>query len=167
MKDWQPTSFSPQTGLLYIPHQNLCEDVEGMATSYIAGTPFVGASVDLQGRPGREPGVLTAWDPVAAKAVWEIKESFPVWSGTVVTAGGVVFYGTMDGWFKAVDARTGALRWQFKCGSGIIGQPIVYRGPRRPRVRGRSSRASGAGPAPWSATTSIPVTRLPATGSAR
>ena len=129
MKDWQPMSFSPQTHLLYIPHQNLCEDIEGMATSYIAGTPFVGASVIYKAGPGGNRGVLTAWDPVAAKAVWEIKESFPVWSGTVVTAGGLVFYGTMDGWFKAVDAKTGDVKWQFKCGSGIIGQPIVYRGP--------------------------------------
>jgi alcohol dehydrogenase (cytochrome c) len=45
-----------------------------------------------------------------------------------VTAGDVAFYGTMDGWFKAVDAKSGALVWQFKTGSGIIGQPITYRG---------------------------------------
>ena len=47
----------------------------------------------------------------------------------MATAGDLVFYGTMDGWFKAVDARTGELKWQFKTGSGIIGQPIAYRGP--------------------------------------
>jgi PQQ-dependent dehydrogenase (methanol/ethanol family) len=129
MKDWQPTSFSPRTGLLYIPHQNLCEDVEAMATSYIAGTPFVGASVVYKAGPGGHRGEVTAWDPAAAKAAWVVKEPFPVWSGTVVTAGDVVFYGTMDGWFKAVDAKTGALLWQFKCGYGIIGQPIVYTGP--------------------------------------
>jgi lanthanide-dependent methanol dehydrogenase len=129
MKDWQPTSFSPQTGLLYIPHQNLCMDEEGMATSYIAGTPYVGASVVYKAGPGGNRGVVTAWDPIAAKPAWEIKESFPVWSGTLVTAGDVVFYGTMEGWFKAVHAKTGELLWQFKCGSGIIGQPITYKGP--------------------------------------
>ena len=129
MKDWQPTSFSPRTGLLYIPHQNLCEDIEAMATSYIAGTPFVGASVVYKAGPGGYRGAVTAWDPTAAKAAWVIKEKFPVWSGTVVTAGDVLFYGTMDGWFKAVDAKTGELLWQFKCGSGIIGQPVVYKGP--------------------------------------
>jgi PQQ-dependent dehydrogenase (methanol/ethanol family) len=129
MKDWQPTSFSPRTGLLYIPHQNLCMDEEGVAASYIAGTPFVGASVVYKAGPGGNRGVLTAWDPAQAKPAWEIKESFPVWSGTVVTAGGIVFYGTMEGWFKAVDAKTGQLLWQFKCGSGIIGQPIVYKAP--------------------------------------
>ena len=63
------------------------------------------------------------------KPVWSIKENFPVWSGALATAGDVVFYGTMDGWFKAVDARSGKLLWQFKTGSGIIGQPVTYRGP--------------------------------------
>jgi lanthanide-dependent methanol dehydrogenase len=129
MKDWQPSSFSPRTGLLYIPHQNLCQDLETMTTSYIAGTPFVGASVVYKAGPGGHRGVVTAWNPVAAKPAWTIAERFPVWSGTLVTAGDVVFYGTMDGWFKAVDAKTGALLWQFKCGSGIIGQPIAYKGP--------------------------------------
>ena len=129
MKDWQPTSFSPRTGLLYIPHQNLCEDVEAMAASYIAGTPYVGASVVYKAGPGGHRGALTAWDPAAAKPAWIIKESFPVWSGTVVTAGDVVFYGTMDGWFKAANAKTGEPLWQFKVGSGVIGQPIVFKGP--------------------------------------
>jgi PQQ-dependent dehydrogenase (methanol/ethanol family) len=129
MKDWQPSSFSPRTGLLYVPHQNLCMDEEGMAASYIAGTPYVGASVVYKAGPGGNRGVLTAWDPAQARAAWEIKEDLPVWSGTVVTAGDVVFYGTMDGWFKAVNAKTGQPLWQFKCGSGIIGQPVVYKGP--------------------------------------
>jgi alcohol dehydrogenase (cytochrome c) len=61
--------------------------------------------------------------------VWSVKENFPAWSGTVVTAGDVVFYGTMDGWFKALNAHNGNLLWQFKMGSGVIGQPVVYKGP--------------------------------------
>jgi lanthanide-dependent methanol dehydrogenase len=128
-KDWQPMAFSPKTGWLYIPHQNLCMDYEGVEANYIAGTPFVGANVRMYAGPGGHRGELTAWDPVAGKAMWKVKESFPVWSGTVVTAGDVVFYGTMDGWFKALHARTGQELWKFKVGSGIIGQPITYRGP--------------------------------------
>jgi glucose dehydrogenase len=100
-----------------------------MPASYIAGTPYVGASVVYKPGPGGNRGVLTAWNPAEAKPAWEIKENFPVWSGTLVTAGDVLFYGTMDGWFKAVNAKTGEPLWQFKCGSGIIGQPIAYRGP--------------------------------------
>jgi lanthanide-dependent methanol dehydrogenase len=128
-KDWQPSSFSPTTGLIYIPHNNLCMEYEGVQANYIAGTPFVGANVRMYAGPGGHRGELSAWDPVAAKAVWTVKERFPAWSGTVVTAGDVVFYGTMDGWFKALNARTGALLWQFKVGSGIISQPVTYRGP--------------------------------------
>jgi glucose dehydrogenase len=78
--------------------------------------------------PGGNRGEFVAWDPLGRKKVWSIKESFPVWSGVVV-AGDVVFYGTMEGWFKAVDARTGEPLWQFKTGSGIVAQPMTYRGP--------------------------------------
>jgi PQQ-dependent dehydrogenase (methanol/ethanol family) len=128
-KNWQPSAYSPRTQLLYIPHQNLCQDQETMQTSYIAGTPYAGSIVKMKPGPGGHRGLVTAWDPAAAKARWIIKEDFPVWSGALVTGGDIVFYGTMDGWFKAVDARDGRLLWQFRTGSGIVGQPISYRGP--------------------------------------
>jgi PQQ-dependent dehydrogenase (methanol/ethanol family) len=128
-KDWQPSAFSPATGLLYIPHNNLCMDMEGLEANYIAGTPYVGAEVRMFAGPGGHRGVVTAWDPVHARAVWTIQEEFPAWSGAVVTAGDVLFYGTMDRWFKAVHARTGEELWRFRTGSGIVGQPITYRGP--------------------------------------
>jgi lanthanide-dependent methanol dehydrogenase len=128
-KDWQPSSFSPRTGLLYIPHNNLCMDFEGVEVSYIAGTPYVGANVVYKPGPGGNQGELTAWDPAAGRPVWTIPEKYPAWSGTVATGGDLVFYGTMEGWFKAVNARTGQVVWQFKTGSGIVGQPITYRGP--------------------------------------
>jgi lanthanide-dependent methanol dehydrogenase len=128
-KDWQPSAFSPRTGLLYIPHNNLCMDMEGTEANYIAGTPYVGAEVRQYAGPGGHRGEFTAWDPVAAKAVWKIKETWPAWSGAVATAGDVVFYGTMDRWFKAVHARTGEVLWRFQTGSGVISQPVTYRGP--------------------------------------
>ena len=128
-KDWQPSAYSPQTGFLYIPANNLCMDFESVDANYIAGTPFVGANVRMYAGPGGNRGEFIAWDPVGRKKAWSIKESFPVWSGVVVTGGGVAFYGTMDGWFKAVNAQTGEPLWRFKTGSGIVGQPITYRGP--------------------------------------
>jgi lanthanide-dependent methanol dehydrogenase len=128
-KDWQPSAWSPRTKLLYVPHQNLCQDAVVSETSYIAGTPYVGADVKMKAGPGGHRGEFSAWDPVARKKVWSIKEDFPVWSGAMVTAGDVVFYGTMDGWFKAVDARDGKLLWKHKMSSGVIGQPVSYRGP--------------------------------------
>jgi PQQ-dependent dehydrogenase (methanol/ethanol family) len=128
-KDWQPSAFSPRTKLLYLPHNNLCMDFQGMEANYIAGTPFVGANVKMYAGPGGHRGFFTAWDLAAHKPRWQIKEFFPAWSGALVTAGDVVFYGTMEGWFKALDARTGQELWKFKTGSGIIGQPVTYRGP--------------------------------------
>jgi PQQ-dependent dehydrogenase (methanol/ethanol family) len=131
MKDWQPSAYSPRTGLLYVPHQTLCQDSESVEANYIMGTPYVGANVKMYAAPntGGSRGELLAWDVVGRKPVWAIREDLPVWSGALATAGDVVFYGTMDGWFKAVNARSGETLWRHKTESGIIGQPITYRGP--------------------------------------
>ena len=128
-KDWQPAAFSHKNGHLYIPHNNLCMDLKETEVGYIAGTPYVGAEVLMKPGPGGHRGAFTAWDIAAGKELWSIKENFPVWSGALVTAGDVAFYGTMDGWFKAVNANTGTPLWQFKTSSGIIGQPTTWRGP--------------------------------------
>jgi len=128
-KDWQPSAWSPRTHLLYIPHQNICQDADSYETSYIAGTPYVGTDVKMKVGPGGFRGQFDAWDPVARRKAWSISEKFPVWSGALVTAGDVVFYGTMDGFFKAVDAKTGRKLWEFKTESGVISQPVSYQGP--------------------------------------
>jgi PQQ-dependent dehydrogenase (methanol/ethanol family) len=128
-KDWQPMAWSPRTGLLYVPHNNLCFDIKTEDVGYIAGTPYLGAEVAMKAGPGGNRGLFTAWDPVRNRKAWEIKEEFPAWSGALVTAGDIAFYGTMDRWFKAVDAKTGRELWKFRTGSGVIGQPITYRGP--------------------------------------
>ena len=143
-KDWNPSAWSPRTRLLYIPHINLCMDMGAVEANYIAGTPYVGADVKMYAGPGGNRGVFTAWDPIRRQAVWEIKEDLPLWSGALATAGDLVFYGTMDGWFKAIDARSGKLLWRFKTGSGIIGQPISYKGP-----DGRQYIASLSGVGDW------------------
>jgi alcohol dehydrogenase (cytochrome c) len=144
-KDWQPSAFSPATGLLYVPHQHLCMDMKVSEVSYIAGTPFVGAQVEMYAGPGGYRGEFMAWDPIRREKAWAIREQFPVWSGTVVTGGDVAFYGTMDRWFKAVDARSGEVLWQHRLSSGIIGQPITYLGP-----DGRQYVAILAGVGGWS-----------------
>jgi len=128
-KDWQPSAYSPRTGLLYVPHNNLCMDATASEVGYLAGTPYVGMEVSMKKGPGDYGGVFSAWDPVHSKQVWAINEHYPVWSGALATAGDVVFYGTMDRWFKAVDAKTGKVLWKFRTGSGVIGQPITYKGP--------------------------------------
>jgi PQQ-dependent dehydrogenase (methanol/ethanol family) len=126
-KDWQPCSWSPKTKLLYIPHQNLAMDYEAVQANYIAGTPYLGVNVKMYPRPGAQRGEICAWDLDKQTKVWTNSEFFPIWSGTLVTAGDVVFYGTMEGWFKALDAKTGKELWKFKTGSGIIGQPTTFK----------------------------------------
>lgn len=128
-KDWEPSAYSPRTGYLYIPHANLCMDEQNVQVSYIPGTPFLGANVRQKAGKGGNRGAFTAWDVLGERIVWQIREPFPVWSGTVATAGDVVFYGTLEGWFKAVDAHSGKLLWQYKTESGIVGQPVTYKGP--------------------------------------
>src|SRR6185503_4472951 len=122
-KDQQPAAFSPRTNLFYVPTNNLCMDYEGLKALYFQGSPFVGASVTMRAGPGGNRGELMAWDAVAGVKRWGIKEFFPVWSGVLATAGDIVFYGTLDRSFKAVDARTGAVLFQTKLESGIVGHP--------------------------------------------
>jgi lanthanide-dependent methanol dehydrogenase len=128
-KEFVPSAVSPRTGLMYIPAMNLCMDYEGVEANYIAGTPYLGASVMMYPGPGDFRGELVAWDIAGQRRVWSVQEEFPAHSGVLATAGDVVFYGTMDGWFKAVDGRTGAELWKLKLGSGIVGNPMTYLGP--------------------------------------
>ena len=123
-KGWQPCAFSPRTGLVYIPHQEMSMDFEAIEANYIQGTPYLGANVKMYAGPDGNCGEFCAWDPIGAKKIWALKERFPVWCGALATAGDLVFYGTMEGWFKAVNARNGELLWKFKCNSVIGGQPV-------------------------------------------
>ena len=128
-KDQQPSAYSPITGLFYVPANHICMDYEGVEVKYTAGQPYVGAIVRMFPGPGGNRGRFIAWDPMTGKQVWEIKENLAAYGGVLTTAGGVVFYGTMEGWLKAVDAKTGKVLWQFKTPSGIIGNPMTYKAP--------------------------------------
>ncbi len=125
-KDQQPASFDPQTGYFIVPTNHNCMDYQAFAVKYKAGFPFVGAIVKMYAGPGGNRGAVIAWDPSDGKIVWTDKERFPAWSGVLTTDSGVAFYGTMDGWFKAIDTKTGALLYKFHVPSGIIGNPITY-----------------------------------------
>ena len=128
-KNQQPVAYSPRTGLFYVPTNNLCMDYEGVEVKYQAGQPFVGAIVVSSAGPGGHRGEFIAWDASAGKKMWGIKEDLAAWGGALATAGDVVFYGTMEGWLKAVDAKSGDVLWKFKTPSGIIGNPMTYVGP--------------------------------------
>ncbi len=124
-----PGAYSPHTGLFYTSTNNFCMDFEATRATYMRGIPFIGAGLPYHRGPGGYLGAFLAWDATSGKKVWEVKEPYPAWSGALVTAGDVAFYGTLDGWFKSVDAKTGELLAKFKVGSGVVGNPITYTGP--------------------------------------
>jgi len=127
-KDEQPAAYSPDTGLFYVPTNHVCMDYEPFRVSYTAGQPYVGATLSMYPPPGESHmGNFIAWDGKTGKIVWSVKEQFSVWSGALATAGGVVFYGTLEGYLKAVDAKTGKELYKFKTPSGIIGNVTTYR----------------------------------------
>ncbi|MGE5727354.1 MAG: PQQ-dependent dehydrogenase, methanol/ethanol family [Gemmatimonas sp.] len=123
-----PVAYSPVTKLFYASTNSMCMDYAAVQTAHLAGTPFMG--INSPYHPGSDPnmGAFIAWDATTGKRAWEIKEKFPVWSGSLATRGNVVFYGTLDGWFKAANATTGAVLWRFKVGSGVVGDPITFTG---------------------------------------
>jgi glucose dehydrogenase len=102
-------------------------DMEIREASYMSGTPYTGVNLRIKALWGaRGRGALLAWDVAAGKPAWAVDESLPLESGVLATAGGIVFYGTLDGWLKAVDASSGKPLWQFHASSGIVGQPISF-----------------------------------------
>ncbi|WP_282606036.1 lanthanide-dependent methanol dehydrogenase XoxF5 [Pelagibius sp. Alg239-R121] len=126
-KDQQPAAFSPKSGLHYVPTNHVCMDYEPFRVSYTAGQPYVGATLSMYPGPdGDHMGNFIAWDATEGKIVWSKKEKFSVWSGALATAGDVVFYGTLEGYLKAVDSKTGDELYKFKTPSGIIGNVTTY-----------------------------------------
>jgi PQQ-dependent dehydrogenase (methanol/ethanol family) len=128
-KHLQPAAHSPLTGLFYVPASNLCMDLSTAPATHAPGAPYSGTTIRMQPGPGGNRGRLLAWDPGAAVVTWEIKEPFAVAGGVLATAGGLLFYGTMEGWLKALDQRTGREVWRYKTPSGIVGSPIAFLGP--------------------------------------
>ncbi|MEA5162389.1 methanol/ethanol family PQQ-dependent dehydrogenase [Cereibacter johrii] len=127
-KDQQPASFSPKTGLVYVPTNHVCMDYEPYRVSYSAGQPYVGATLSMYPAPNSHGGMgnFIAWDATKGEIKWSLPEQFSVWSGALATAGDVVFYGTLEGYLKAIDAETGELLYRFKTPSGVIGNVMTY-----------------------------------------
>lgn len=127
-KDQQPAAYSPRTGLFYVPTNHVCMNYEPYEVSYTAGQPYIGATLSMFPAPDSHGGLgnFIAWDADKGKIVWSLPEPFSVWSGALATAGDVVFYGTLEGYLKAVDAKTGKELYKFKTPSGIIGNINTY-----------------------------------------
>jgi lanthanide-dependent methanol dehydrogenase len=126
-KDQQPAAYSPDTGLFYVPTNHVCMDYEPYKVSYTAGQAYVGAALTMYPPKGEtDMGNFIAWDAKEGKIVWSNPEKFSAWGGALATSGGVVFYGTLEGYLKAIDAKTGKELYKFKTPSGIIGNVMTY-----------------------------------------
>jgi len=125
-KNWQPMSFNPQTGLVYIPSNNVCMDWSVSDVSYKRGVFYLGAEFPTKEGPGGFLGELVAWDPVANKKVWGLKEDLPFNGGTLSTGGNLVFSGNLHGDFRAINAKDGKVLWSKNLGSGIGAGPVTY-----------------------------------------
>ena len=127
-KDQQPASFSPKAQTFFVPTNHVCMDYEPFRVSYTAGQPYVGATLSMYPAPDSHGGMgnFIAWDAGEGKIKWSKPEQFSVWSGALATAGDIVFYGTLEGYLKAVDANTGDELYKFKTPSGIIGNVMTY-----------------------------------------
>ncbi|WP_236024870.1 methanol/ethanol family PQQ-dependent dehydrogenase [Arenibaculum pallidiluteum] len=127
-KDQQPAAFSPKTGMFYVPTNHICMDYEPFQVSYSAGQAYVGSTVAMYPTPNSHGGMgnFIAFDAAQGKIVWSKPERFAVWSGALATAGDIVFYGTLEGYLKAVDVKDGKELFSFKTPSGIIGNVNTY-----------------------------------------
>ena len=132
-KEFTPAAYSPDTGNFYIPSINFCSSLEPLEANYIAGSPFMGADVgfapDFTGGSMKPFGEVVAWDPLTGSAKWRLPEpAAPLFGGIVATAGNIIFYGTLDGHFKVVNAETGNVLKDIPLECGVQGNPITYLG---------------------------------------
>ncbi|MFM0607334.1 methanol/ethanol family PQQ-dependent dehydrogenase [Paraburkholderia sediminicola] len=127
-KDQQPAAYDPNTSLFLVPTNHVCMDYEPFDVDYVSGQPYVGATLSMYPGPNdnNAMGNFIAWDASKGKIVWSKPERFSVWSGALATAGGIAFYGTLEGYIKAVRIKDGKELWRFKTPSGIIGNVFTY-----------------------------------------
>jgi PQQ-dependent dehydrogenase (methanol/ethanol family) len=128
-KNQAPAAYDPALRLFFVPTNHLCMDIEPFHVDYTAGQPYVGATIHMHAVAGSETqlGSLTAWDAAAGRIAWRRPEAAPVWSGALSTASGLVFYGTLDGRLKALDAKTGDPLWLSPpLPSGVVGNVTTW-----------------------------------------
>ncbi len=124
--NWMPMSYSPDTGLFYIPANHWAMDYWTENITYKPGAAYLGQGFRIKRLFEDHVGTLRAINPVTGKIAWEHKEKFPLWAGTLTTAGNLVFTGTSDGYVKAFDAKNGKELWKFQTGSGVVSVPVTW-----------------------------------------
>ena len=125
-KNWMPMAYSQRTGLFYVPSNEWGMDIWNEPITYKKGAAYLGSGFTIKPMYEDHIGSLKAIDPTTGEWKWEYKNNAPLWGGVMTTAGGLVFTGTPEGKFIALDDETGEVLWSFQTGSGIVGQPITW-----------------------------------------
>jgi alcohol dehydrogenase (cytochrome c) len=125
-KNWMPVSYDPQTKLFYVPSNEWGMDIWNEPVTYKKGAAYLGAGFTIVPTFQDHIGALKAMDPLSGKIVWQVNNKAPLWGGVLSTAGGLVFYGTPEGYLKALDAKTGNEVWKFQVGTGVVSSPITW-----------------------------------------
>ena len=125
-KNWMPMAYSQKTGNFYVPSNEWGMDIWNEPITYKKGAAYLGAGFTIKPIYEDHIGSLKAIDPNTGEWKWEYKNAAPLWGGVMTTAGGLVFFGTPEGEFVALDDETGEKLWSFQTGSGIVGQPVTW-----------------------------------------
>ncbi len=125
-KNQMQMAYSPKTGYFYVPSNEWGMDIWNEPVSYKKGAAYLGAGFTIKALHDDYIGAMRAVDPATGKIVWENKNFAPLWGGVLTTAGGLVFYGTPEGYLKAVDDKTGKELWSFNVGTGIVAPPVTW-----------------------------------------
>ncbi len=125
-KNQMPMAYSPDTGLFYVPSNEWGMDIWNEPVSFKRGAAYLGAGFTITPLYEDYVGVMRAIDPVSGQIKWEIPNNAPLWGGVLATGGNLIFYGTPEGFLKAVNATTGEEVWQFQTGSGVIAPPVTW-----------------------------------------
>ncbi len=125
-KNWMPMAFSQRTGNFYVPSNEWGMDIWNEPVSYKKGAAYLGSGFTIKPNYEDHIGSLKAIDPDTLETKWEYMNDAPLWGGVMTTAGGLVFFGTPEGEFKALNDETGEVLWSFQTGSGIVGQPVTW-----------------------------------------
>ena len=123
-KEWTHAAYSPETGLLYVPVQEVGATATRRRREFKEGIPYWGAgvAVDIEDAYGS----VSAFDPATGQEAWRWRNETPICASVLATGGGLVFAGEPTGEFNALNARTGEQLWQFQCGSGHHSSPTTY-----------------------------------------
>ena len=125
-KNQMPMAYSPKTSLFYVPANEWGMEIWNEPVTYKKGAAFLGAGFTIKPLNDDYIGALRAMDPKTGKVAWEARNNAPLWGGVLATAGDLVFYGTPEGYLKALDARSGKEMWKFQTGSGVVAPPITW-----------------------------------------